>query len=85
MVQSGSVNRRVNHKTHIMMKELAESNGISMQFVLDNAVEGYRRKSFLEALNEEFSELRCNPEGWQDEKEERKHWDQSLSDDLKEE
>ena len=82
MVQSGSVNMRVNHKTHVVMKELAESNGISMQSVLDNAIEAYRRKSFLEALNEEFAALRRDPEKWQDEKEERVLWDQSLLDDL---
>ena len=82
MVQSGSVNMRVNHRTHSAMKELSESNGISMQSFLDNAVEAYRRKLFLEALNEEFSALRRNPENWQYEKEERRLWDQSLSDDL---
>ena len=85
MVQSGSVNMRVNHKTHNIMRDLSEANGISMQSVLDNAVEAYRRKTFLEALNEDFSALQCNPEKWQDEKDERRLWDQTLSDDLERE
>ena len=53
-----------------------------MQTVLDRAVEVYRRQSFLDALNEDFTALRAKPDEWEEEMEERKLWEQTLADGL---
>ena len=79
-IQSGTVNIRINKKTHSQLSELAKANSISMQSMLERAVEAYRRQKFLVALNEDFAALRRNQKEWQDEIEERKLWEQTLSD-----
>lgn len=53
-----------------------------MQAVLDSAVEAYRRRVFLEGLNEDFAALRADRDAWQEEEEERKLWEVTLSDGL---
>ncbi len=81
-ISSRSVNVRVSKQTHQQLTELAKENGLSMQTVLDRAVEAYRRQSFLEALNADFAALRQDPQAWQEELEERKLWEQTLLDGL---
>jgi predicted kinase len=81
-VQQGSVNVRVTKQTHRQLAALALENGLSMQTILDQAVEAYRRQSFLEALNADFAALKAQPEKWADEQEERKIWEQTLADGL---
>ena len=81
-VQAGSVNVRITKHTHQQLAVLAKENGMSMQTVLDRAVEVYRRQSFLDALNEDFTALRAKPDEWEEEMEERKLWEQTLADGL---
>ena len=81
-VQQGSVNVRVTKHTHRQLATLAKENGISMQAVLDLAVEAYRRQSFLAALNDDFTALKAQPQEWAEEQEERNLWDQTLMDGL---
>jgi len=81
-VQEGSVNVRVTKHTHRQLATLAKENGLSMQAVLDQAVEAYRRQSFLAALNSDFAALKAQPEEWDEEQEERKLWDQTSMDGL---
>lgn len=80
--QLSSVNVRVTKQTHQQLAALAKENGLSMQAILDLAVEAYRRQSFLEALNADFAALRAKPEEWAEEMEERKLWEQTLADGL---
>ena len=84
-IQPGSVNVRVTKQTHQQLAALARENGLSMQTILDRAVEAYRRQSFLEALNADFAALRANPEEWASEMEERKLWEQTLADGMEQE
>jgi hypothetical protein len=79
-IQQGSVNVRVTKQTHQQLATLAEENGLSMQTILDRAVEAYRRQSFLEALNADFAALRAQPDKWAEEQAERKLWEQTLAD-----
>jgi hypothetical protein len=81
-IQLGSVNVRVTKHTHQQLTALAKEKGLSMQTILDLAVETYRRQSFLEALNADFASLRAKPEEWTEEMEERKLWEQTLADGL---
>ena len=53
-----------------------------MQSVIDQAVEAYRRRRFLEAANEEYARLRADPTAWGEELEERRLWDSTLLDAL---
>jgi len=81
-VPQGSVNVRITKQTHQQLATLAKENGLSMQTILDQAVEAYRRQSFLEALNSDFAALKASPEAWAEEQEERKLWEQTLADGL---
>ena len=81
-MQMETVNVRVTKQTHQQLAVLAKENGLSMQTVLEQAVEAYRRRRFLEALNEDFAALRARPEEWAEELEERKLWEQTLMDGL---
>jgi hypothetical protein len=51
-----------------------------MQTLIEQAVEQYRRRLFLEGLNEDFKALREDPQAWQEELEERALWDNTLLD-----
>ena len=51
-----------------------------MQAVLEQAIEAYRRQSFLEGLSSDFAVLRENEAEWQVEKTERATWDTTLAD-----
>ena len=84
-MQTGSVNVRITKQTHQQLAALAKENGLSMQSILDRAVEVYRRQSFLEALNADFATLRTKPKEWAEEMEERKLWEQTLEDGLEQE
>ncbi len=77
-----SLTVRITETSHRMLQELAEQSGESMQSVLDKALEQYRRQRFLEAANADYAALRRDPEAWKEELEERKLWDQALSDGL---
>jgi len=53
--------------------------------VLSEAVEAYRRQTFLEGLNADFAGLRSDPRAWNEELAERQAWDTTLRDGLKDE
>ena len=76
---------RVSEGTHQILRSLAEQAGESMQEVVDKAVEHYRRKRFLEGLNNDFHNLQEDSAVWEDEKEERALWDNSIQDGLEKE
>ena len=78
--QPGSVNVRVSKQTHQQLTALTKQNGLSMQTILDRAVEAYRRQSFLESLNADFAALQTRTEEWTEELAERKLWEQTLAD-----
>jgi hypothetical protein len=73
---------RVSETAHKGLKEIATTRGVPMQTALDEAIEAYRRRVFLEGLNEDFAALRADPAAWSAEQEERALWEQTLSDGL---
>lgn len=79
-MQSATV--RISSTSHNILKELAARSGESMQVILDQAIEQYRRQVFLQQANQAYAALRNNPEAWQAELEERVAWDVTLSDGL---
>jgi hypothetical protein len=75
---------RVSLRARDLLQELAHASGSSMQVVLEQALEQYRRKQLLEATNAAYATLRANPVAWANLEQERLAWEQTLTDDLEE-
>lgn len=65
-----------------MLRELARLDGISMQRVLDRAIEDLRRKRFLEEVNQGYAALRGEAAASAAEDAEIRVWDATLLDGL---
>ena len=76
---------RVSDTSKVILKELASKTGKTMQSLLEEAIEKYRRWYLLEQHNRAYASLQKNENAWKEELEERKIWDQTLRDDLEEE
>jgi predicted DNA-binding protein len=74
---------RIKPDTHAKLKELSERLGEPMPAILDKAVEAFRRQAFLENLAADFATLRGDEKAWAQELAERKAWDQTLMDGLR--
>jgi hypothetical protein len=75
---------RVAVATRDALQDLARATGVSMQQVLDQALEQYRRRQILEATNAAYADLQKNPTAWAELHEERAEWDSTLMDGLEE-
>ena len=71
---------RISESSRRILREISRRDKKSMQAVLDQAIEAYRRQSFLEGLSTDFDILRENEVEWQAEKAERSAWDTALAD-----
>lgn len=74
---------RIDEATHGVLKRLARAEGQPLHSVLAEAVEGLRRRRFLEAVNQGYEDARRGP-GWEAMVAERAEWDYSLADGLPE-
>ncbi len=81
----GSAAVRISERAQAILRELASQDGKTMQAVLDDAIEAYRRKRFLEEANAAYAALRADPQAWREEQEEREAWEQTLADGLEDE
>ena len=75
---------RVSLRTRDLLQELAQTAGSSMQAVLEQALEQYRRQQLLDATNAAYATLRAKPEAWTNLEQERLTWEQTLTDGLEE-
>jgi hypothetical protein len=75
-----SVNVRISQESHQVLRELSDQEGISMQSLLDEAVEQLRRLKFLAQANVAFAALKADPKAWKAELDERRLWESTLSD-----
>jgi hypothetical protein len=73
---------RVSEKTRDTVHDLARDVGVSMAEIVEQAVEAYRRRCFVEAINAGYAELRADPEAWAAYQEELGAWDATLLDGL---
>lgn len=71
---------RISETTHRALRDLAESERISQQTIVERAIENYRRQRFLDAANRQYAALRNDPEAWAQEVSEREAWDATLTD-----
>jgi predicted transcriptional regulator len=72
---------RVSVETRDLLNDLARTTGTSMQQVLEAALDQYRRRQFLEALNAAYRAAQADP-ATQAEEAERAAWDATLLDGL---
>ena len=80
-----NVMMRVSARSRETLRELATQTGESMQSMIDEAVELYRRRRFLEAANAAYKPLRQHVESWTAIEHERREWDTALGDGLQHE
>lgn len=79
---TGSKPVRVNESTHVILGWLSSELGVSMQDVIEAAVEDLRRKRILQATNDAYAALRKNPAAWAELEKENAEWDVALLDGL---
>lgn len=73
---------RISLATREKLRTLADQSGESMNAILEQAIEAYRRQWFLEQANEAYAALRNDPEAWREEQQEREIWETTLEDGL---
>ena len=78
-------NVRISESTHAALRSLAAEGGQTMQAVLDQAVEEYRRRRFWGQVEAAASVLRKDSVAWKEELAEREAWDATLADGLADE
>ena len=71
---------RVSLRARALLQELAQASDSSMQVVLEQALEWYRRQQMLEATNAAYAALRAAPEAWAALAQERRAWQQTRAD-----
>jgi len=73
---------RVRKTTHARIRDLAERSSVSMQAIIDQAIELLERQEFLERLNSAFAAIRTDEAAWSEIREERAAWDSALRDGI---
>lgn len=73
---------RVRKTTHARIRGLAERGSVSMQAIIDRAIELLERQEFLERLNSAYAAVRADETMWSEVREERAAWDSALRDGL---
>ena len=72
---------RIDEETHEVLKSIARAEGQPLHSVLAEAVEGLRRRRFLDAVNQGYVDARRSPD-WEGILAERAEWDYALADGL---
>jgi predicted transcriptional regulator len=73
---------RVHPETHKTLARLARENHSSMQTVLNEALETYRREVFLQRTNQAYADLRNDSAAWARYQKELGAWDGTSGDGL---
>jgi hypothetical protein len=73
---------RISKETHEKLRELARLEGISMQGILERALDEYQKNRFFESLGASFAALKNDPQAWAEEQQERRAWENTLTDDI---
>lgn len=83
----GTCTVRISQRTHDEVNEIRQlsQQKRSIQEIIAEAVEEYRRKIIFEKANAAYEALRNDPSAWQEELEEHALWEGTLADGLQEE
>ena len=76
---------RIETQTRDKLRLLSKLEKKPMHIILDQAIEDYRRKNFLEEANRAYASLRQDAKAWHAEEKERLEWDVTLHDGLERE
>lgn len=76
---------RIRRTSRERIDEIVRESGQSIQDIVDEALELYRRTRILELANASYERLRQDPAAWAEELEERELWETTLADGLDEE
>jgi ATPase subunit of ABC transporter with duplicated ATPase domains len=75
---------RIAESSKSALEEIADKTGATQIEVLAEAIEEYRRKVILDAVNKSFASLRENEKARKEYEEELEDWDGTLADGLEE-
>ena len=75
---------RVSENTHALLQDLSRAEGVSMQQILQKALDQYRRERLLSATNAAYAAVRADQKSWSEVEAERASWDATLVDGLEE-
>ena len=78
----GKAMLRVKTETRDAIRTIADGQGATMQQVVDEAVEAYRRQLILDESNAAYARLRESGEAWEEYVEEQRVWDATLAEGL---
>ena len=73
---------RVSKEIHEKLRDFARQEGISMQSVLEKALDEYQKTRFFDSLDAGFAALKRDPEAWAEELKERRLWETTLMDGI---
>jgi hypothetical protein len=73
---------RITRSTHELLREIAGREKVSMQAVLERALEAYRRQRFLEEVNEGYARMQADPVARDAFDTELAGWDHAIADGL---
>ncbi|MEW6201359.1 MAG: toxin-antitoxin system protein, partial [bacterium] len=73
---------RISKKAKETLQELSSKSGATMLYVLDRAIENYRRRAFLEEVNRAYGRLRADEKASKEFDSEIAAWDTTLMDVL---
>ena len=73
---------RISTQLRDSIADMARSAGTSMQKVLEQSIEAYRRQQILQATNAAYAALQADEKQWRALEEERASWDVTLTDGL---
>lgn len=73
---------RITASTHASLRELARETGLTMQEIVAEAIEQYRRQRIMDLTNEAYDRLRSDPDAWAELLDERRIWDATLADGI---
>ena len=73
---------RISTAAQDLLKQVAQERGLSIQGELEEAIELYRRRLFVEEVNAGYASLRQDEAAWVREQDERAAWETTLQDGL---
>lgn len=73
---------RITTQTRDILSEMAKTSGMSMQSIIERALESYRRQQMLSELNNAYAALYNDEDAWAALEAERAEWDVTLTDGL---
>ena len=76
---------RISCSSHEILKEESVASGRSMQAVLEDAIEHYRRQRFVQDVNAAYAQVREDERAWGEIVEEREAWEGTAVDGLDDE